>query len=551
MGFGGFMSKVAHYLQEHLLGEVMTGADARAYFSTDASIFTLSPSIIVYPKGENDVRKTARFSWQLAERGRIIPITARGLGTDQSGAALGSGIVLVFPAHMHRILELESKSGKVTIEPGIVYGKLQQTLFTHNRFLPSYPASLEYSTLGGAIANNAGGERSLKYGSTRDLVKRLRVVLSNGEVIETQRLSKREFNKKLGLSSLEGEIYRQLDVLIEENSALIKESVLGVSKNSAGYALDKVKNKDGSFDLTPLIVGSQGTLGIVTEATLETQPYNPNTTLIAAFVSDISTAQTVITELGKLPEQPAKVEMIDGQLLAFVEARHPNLLKGIVEQPLPKLVLFIEFDNGAERTQKRMAKRTTKLLKRNNVTYQVETEPEKKEQLWKMREAVTSWLSHHEGGARAVPVIEDGVVPVEKFSEFLESIYDIFDRQRMPIAVWGHAGNANLHIQPLLNLAQVGDRQKLFRLLEDYYTLILSLGGSTTGQHGDGRLRGPFLKKLYGDKAYDLFTQVKKIFDPYGILNPGVKINVSINDVKPLLREEYDLSHFYDHLPLS
>src|SRR3990167_5041036 len=127
--------KAAHYLQEHLTGEVLTSVDARRYFSTDGSVFSLMPSLVVYPQNENDVRKAARFSWQLAERGRRIPITARGSGTDQSGGALGDGIMLVFPAHMNRILELDSKTGVVVIEPGINYGKLQQTLHTHSRFL--------------------------------------------------------------------------------------------------------------------------------------------------------------------------------------------------------------------------------------------------------------------------------------------------------------------------------------------------------------------------------------------------------------------------------
>jgi glycolate oxidase len=186
------MSKVAHYLQEHLVGEVMTSPDARRYFSTDGSILAVTPALIAYPRNENDVRKTARFTWQLAERGRVIPITARGAGTDQAGAALGSGIILAFPAHMHRILELDDKSGVVIVEPGVNYGKLQQTLQTHDRYLPPFPASLEYSTIGGAVANNASGEKSVKYGSTREFVRALRVVLANGEVIETGRLPKKE-----------------------------------------------------------------------------------------------------------------------------------------------------------------------------------------------------------------------------------------------------------------------------------------------------------------------------------------------------------------------
>jgi glycolate oxidase len=165
------VSKIGHYLQEHLIGEVLSATDARRHFATDGSIFSVAPALIVYPQNENDVRKVARFSWQLAERNRIVPITARGSGTDQGGAALGSGLMVVFPAHMNRIVELDGKTGVVTVEPGINYGKLQQTLMTHGRFLPPYPASMEFSTIGGAVANNASGEKSLKYGDTRSFAR--------------------------------------------------------------------------------------------------------------------------------------------------------------------------------------------------------------------------------------------------------------------------------------------------------------------------------------------------------------------------------------------
>ena len=180
------MNKIAHYLQQHLVGEVLSSGDVRRHFSTDASVFTLTPTVVAYPRNENDIRKVSRFTWQLAERGRVIPVTARGKGSDQSGAAIGNGIMLVFPAHMNRILEYDGKSGDVTVETGINYGRLQQTLYTHGRFLPPYPSSLDYSTIGGAIANNASGEKSVKYGTKRDYVRSMRVVLANGEVIRNK-----------------------------------------------------------------------------------------------------------------------------------------------------------------------------------------------------------------------------------------------------------------------------------------------------------------------------------------------------------------------------
>src|SRR4051812_17205266 len=216
------MSKVAHYLQEHLLGEVTDSPEVRRHFAQDASILRLAPAIVVYPRNETDVRKTARFAWQLAERGRRLAITARGGGSDTSGAALGRGIMLVFTAHMNRILTLDPKKEFVALEPGVTYEKLEQTLNTHGLFLPPYPGSKHFATIGGGIANNAIGEKSVKYGATGDFVDELRVVLANGEVIETGPLSKRELNHKLGLPSMEGQIYRDLDVLLEDNAATVE-----------------------------------------------------------------------------------------------------------------------------------------------------------------------------------------------------------------------------------------------------------------------------------------------------------------------------------------
>lgn len=545
------MNKVAHYLQEHLTGEVMTGADARKYFSTDTSVFTLNPAMIVYPRGEGDVRKAARFSWQLAERGRVIPITARGAGSDQSGAAIGEGIMMVFPAHMNRVLELDGKTGSVTVEPGINFGKLQQTLHTHNRFLPPYPASLEYSTIGGAIGNNASGEKTIKYGNTREYVKALRVVLANGEVIETKRLSKRELSKKLGLATFEGEVYRNLDTLLEESGDLLKQFSLGVSKNSAGYALSEVKRKDGSFDLTPLIVGSQGTLGIVTEATLDTMPFNSNTSLIAALIDDFQVAQDLIQDLKKLPELPSALEVVDDKLLEFVHHYNPNQLKGIIDPPFTKLVLLIEFDTQSDRNQKRLVKKAVKILQKHQVLHRLETEQCKKDELWKIRHSAASVIAYGEGQAKALPLIEDGIVPEERFKEYIDRLYALFERHGLRAAFWGHAGNANLHMQPFLDLNQVGDRQKAFKLMDEYYQMVIEMGGSTSGEHGDGRLRGPYLPYLFGNEMYHLFQKTKKIFDPYGTLNPGVKIDVSLESIKPLLRQEYDIQHLYEHMPRS
>src|SRR5690606_37093351 len=160
------MSRVAQYLQEHIDGEILSDKRSKKYFATDASVFTADPEFIIYPRSTSDVRKVNRFAWQLAEKGKILPITARGKGTDLSGAAVGEGIILVFPAHMKKLMELDTAKGTFVVQPGMNYLNLQNTLHSHNRFLPPFPSSIDYATIGGAIANNSAGEKTVKYGST-------------------------------------------------------------------------------------------------------------------------------------------------------------------------------------------------------------------------------------------------------------------------------------------------------------------------------------------------------------------------------------------------
>ena len=543
------MSKVAQYLQEHVVGEVITSTDAREYFSTDASILKITPQIVVYPRAENDVRKIARFSWQLAERGRLVPLTARGLGTDQSGGALGQGVMMVFPAHMNKILTLDSNKGFVAVQPGINYGKLQQTLLTHGQFLPPYPSSIEYSTIGGAVANNAGGEKSIKYGVTKDFARELRVVLANGEVITTKRISKKELNQKKGLPNFEGEIYRSIDNILSDNEKLIESRDLGLIKNSAGYNIWSVKGNDGSIDLTPLFIGSQGTLGIITEIVLDTESYSPSTTLLVAHFDDLTKATEAVVKIKDL--SPSALELVDRNLLDFLNRHNPNLIKNVISEPYPNIVLLIEFDDIAQRKQKKLSKKARKILEQLSIKVSVTKDAHEQEDFWKIRHSAAAIYWQDINNKKALPIIEDATVPPEKLSEYILGAYNIMQLNGLESAIWGHAGNGNMHIMPFLDLSQLGDRQKVFKIMEEYYQMVISLGGSTTGQHNDGRIRAPYLPKLYGREIYEIFKKIKQVCDPYGTLNPGVKIDVDIKDVQQHIRNEYSLQHLFDHMPRS
>lgn len=541
------MNKVANYLQEHIVGEVLSSAGVRKYFSTDGSIFEVTPSMVVYPKNVSDVRKIARFSWQLAEKGHVLPITARGRGSDQGGAAIGKGVVMVFPAHMNRLLELDTKQRLARIQPGINYLAFQEAVQTHGLFLPPYPSSIDYATLGGAIANNAAGEKTVKYGDTRKYIEGLEVVLADGELVQTTRLSKRDLNRKKGLTNFEGEIYRQLDGLITDNWDLIQQhaELPGVSKNSAGYALSQVKRKDGSFDLTPLMVGSQGTLGIVTEAIVRLETYIPKTTLMVICFEDLAEADKAVAEILKL--QPSALEMVDKHLLETIGRISPNRLKGLIEPPYPEIVLLCEFDD--EHKQSAKAKRVEKLLKDYKTSYKTSDDYEEQQKLWSIRHSAAALIAYADDELKALPMIEDGIVPRDRLQEFITSIYALFEKYHLEVALWGHAGDANLHMQPFMDLSKLGDRQKVFKIMDEYYDLVLKLGGSTAGEHNDGRLRGPYLPKVFGEEMYQLFQDVKKIFDPYNMFNPGVKIDVNREEVVKMLRHEYSMDHLADHLP--
>ena len=543
------MSKVAHYLQEHLLGEVTASPEIRRHFSYDASILRLVPSIVVYPRNEGDVRKTARFSWQLARRGRILPITARGGGSNTSGSAIGSGILLVFTAHMNKILMLDAKKEFIVVEPGATYDKLEQILYTHGLFLPPYPGSQHYATIGGGIATNAIGEKSVKYGTTGQHVEKLRVVLANGEVIETGPLSKRELNRKLGLATFEGEVYRGIDALLEENSELIERERQRVKalRNAMGYNLFDIKSKK-TFDLTPLFIGSQGTLGIITEATLEVVVHNPITSMAVLSLIDLNDLQHILPEVLKL--KPSIFDMVNKAAIDLVLEINPNQLSDVLDNPKAAIHLFIEFDDPKEGDKKKALKKLQKIARKVDSTFHSTKHPEEMERYWKIRHSVGSILTQPQGQSKAVPVAEDICVPVSSLVEFLHRATEIYESNGLAAAAWGHAGDGVVRMQPMLDLGQVGDRQKLFKVSEAIYEVVKDLDGSITAAAGDGRIRAPYTSMVYSPEFYALMLKVKKIFDPYGTLNPGVK-TASADEVKALMRGEYNLAHHHEHLPRS
>lgn len=532
------LSKILH-------GQVSTAEKTRLFFSTDGSIFKVMPQAVIYPKNQDDIINTIKVLNWSAQEGKKINLTARGKGTDQGGGALGTGVVLVLPAHMKGLIDITKTT--VTVQPGMIYSHLQGILQSHWQYLPPYPASIDFCSVGGAVANNAAGEKTLKYGATRNWVKSLKVVLSNGDVIETTRLNKKQLRKKKEQPDFEGHLYRAVDDLLMQNSDLLRNTKLRVSKNSTGYDLWDIKGKDGSFDLSQLFIGSQGTLGIVTEITFHTAPYNPHTTLLVGYYEDIKQAEAAVQSI--LPLNPSAAEMVDFHTLEFMKEHKPEMLKGMDINNLPKLILLIEFDDHKQKDRNKKAKRAWKTLNQSASVVRRAEKLSDQEMLWHIRRGAAAVIWSHPGAKKALPIIEDGIVPLDKMTEYLERSYALFKKYNIKIATWGHAGNANMHMQPFLDLSNMRDRAKVFNLTDDYYKMVIKLGGSTSAEHNDGIMRGPYLKALFGAKVYRLFEEVKDLFDPLNFLNPDVKLNVTRQDAMIKMRKEYSIRQLYENLP--
>lgn len=539
------MNKIAQYLSEQLDGDVFSSPDMIENFSSDASIFKIAAEAIVFPRSESDLRKLAKFSWQLAEKGRIVPLTARGLGSDYSGAAIGRGLVINLSANYKNLLILDPNKGLGTVQAGANYGSLQQMLMTHGYYLPVAPDSADYSTIGGAVANNASGRRGQKYGSTKNYISSMRFVLADGEVIETGILNQKQLAKKKGLATFEGEIYRQIDEILISNFELINKTRPDLNLNNSGYDIWGVKDEAGNFDLTRLIVGSQGTLGLISEVSFLAEPFSTDNSLIVTQFDDEQRLTEAVNALNKL--NPSSIELINSYALEQIRLNKSKFVDQLVGNQSPPYLLLIEFDDT--KNLKRKTKKAQAILAGLSFKSEVIEDQFTKDDYWQLRDLASYSYINNESGLRGLPIIGDGVIPPAKLGEYIKNYYLICDHFGLDKSLWGHAGIANLQSLALLDLPR--DHQKISEVMKAYYRMVTLLGGSISGQFNDGRIRAPYLPLMYGDQLTEIFVQIKKLFDPYNYFNPGVKLGAQLPDLADLLDGEYNLAKFSSYITKS
>ncbi len=525
-------------LSKLLEGDVDNTAKSIENASRDASIFEIKPEVIVRPKNTEDIKKLVKY----ASDHRGVSLTARAAGTDMSGGSLTESVAVDFLKYFNHIKKVSD--GYAIAEPGVYYRDFDKATVEKGQIMPSYPASREICTVGGMVANNAGGEKTLVYGKIEKYIRRLKMVCADGKEHEFRPLTFSELEQHKKFPTFESEIYRQVHDLIVENETIINAAKPKVTKNSCGYYLWNVLDrKNEIFDLTKLIVGSQGTLGLITEIELALVRPKKHSRLLVVFLKDLKLlAPTATNIMSFKPESfesyddhtfrvavkflPALIKQLKGNIFTLGYKFLPEVL-AVLRGGVPKMVLMAEFTADTPEEALSKAEKAQASLKEFHEQSKVTKSVEDENKYWVIRRESFNMLHHHVHGLRTAPFIDDFAVSAEKLTEFLPRLYEILDQYNLTYTIAGHVGDGNFHIIPLMNLHETHSHEIIKELSIKVYALVHEFCGTITAEHNDGIIRSPFVKMQYGEEVYKLFEQVKKIWDPKGIFNPGKKVGAS------------------------
>jgi FAD/FMN-containing dehydrogenase/Fe-S oxidoreductase len=494
-------------LRDKIAGDLFDDDLRRILLSTDGSIFQKLPASVVYPKNSDDIVKTVLFANQ-----NQLSIHPRGAGSGLCGSAIGDGIVVDFTRYMNRLVRIDIENQWFECEPGFRFGELEAALEGEGLFFPPDPSSGEYATFGGMYATNASGSHSVKYGNVSDYILDAEIVLGNGRVIwlsEIQAAEKADLPENL----------QDLMQLYLDNADKIEASYPEISSNVAGYNLRGLV-QNGRLHLGHLFAGAEGTLGIVTRLKFRLLEKPSNDALVVAFFDDIITSARAVQQI--LPLGPSGIEIMDKSLLNL--ARENDItLRDKIPAGIDNLLL-IEFDSTTPDECEAVADRVRDLLESEKLTQNIHLalSATDKKKFWAVRKAAVPVLYKLKGQKKVLALIEDAAVPTDRLVDYFDGIHGILGRARVEFVIFGHIAKGLLHTRPLLNLKDPHDIGLLKTLADELFELVHSLGGSVSGEHGDGRIRSAYVKRQY-PKIYDLFLKTKRLLDENSVLNPEIK----------------------------
>lgn len=521
-------------------GDVEESATTLATYSHDTSLFEVTPLLVAFPKDAEDVSALVRYVGEQNKDGAHLSVAARSAGTDMTGGSLTESIVLECMRYLNKFVAMGAD--EATVEPGMFYRDFDKETQKHGLILPSYTASREICAVGGMAANNSGGEKNLMYGKTERYIRKLQVVLDDGSTDEFRALSMDELKLKVKEKTRSGKIHKEMQKLIEKNYEMLKAAKPNVSKNSSGYALWNVLDKEkGTFDLTKLLCGSQGTLAINTQITFGLVKPNPHRRLVTIFLNDLSYLGELVNHV--LAHKPESFESYDDHTFTLAMRFFPQIARrlggGIIKLGVsflpefllvltggvPKLVLLAEFSDQTEEAAVQRAEVAAQDLRDAfHIPVRVLHSEAEAEKYWVIRRESFALLRQNVKGVRTAPFIDDFVVRPEFLPEFLPKLNAILGKYKLIYTIAGHVGDGNFHIIPLMDLTDPKSKEIILTLGKEVYELVFSYHGVITGEHNDGIIRTPYLEQEFGKEIYALFVETKNIFDPGNIFNPGKKV---------------------------
>ena len=486
-------------------GEVHTDALRKGIYSTDASIYQIMPLAVLFPRNVSDVKKIVKLA-----HGHGIPLLPRGGGTSLAGQAVGEAAVLDFTKYMHHALKYSPQERWIRVEPGITRDEVNAIAAKDGLEFAPDPATSSRATIGGMVANNSSGTKSILYGKTSDHVEAISVLLADCTRVDIQTIKNGD--------DIPAKLQPVYD-LVNAHDTEIKRRFPKTMRRVSGYCLDELLlNPDKP---QRLFTGSEGTLGIILEATIKLVPLPKcKAAAIVHFEQTIDAVRAVKT---MLEHQPAAIEILSDTVLNYSR-------KNLETRPLcgflqgdPKAIQIVEFYGSSEREILSRASAMFDALRAQGLGYAYEVYPvgETYHNIWTIRKKGLGLLLGEANDKRGIAFIEDAAIPIDALPEYIEKVLAVCQKHGADVTYYAHASVGVIHVRPILDLRQSSDIEKMKNIADEVFDLVKSYGGAWSGEHGDGLVRSSYLKAYFGDQVYDLFKQVKSYFDPDNIMNPG------------------------------
>jgi FAD/FMN-containing dehydrogenase/Fe-S oxidoreductase len=513
-------------LQHNLQGELHTGTAMRTLYATDASAYREMPLAVAIPQSEADLKTLIQFA--NTHKIGLIPRTA---GTSLAGQVVGNGIVVDVSRHFTKILEFNATEGWVRVQPGVIRDELNLFLKPHGLFFGPETSTANRAMIGGMVGNNSCGSNSVVYRSTREHTLEVKALLSDGSEAIFGSLSPDDFHAKCEGQSLEANIYRTVRSMLGnyENQQEIRQHFPKptVERRNTGYAIDLLVDTapftagGPDFNFCRLIAGSEGTLAFITEIKLNVVPLPPRENgLLCVHFNSIDEA--LRANLIALKYHPYASELIDHYILDCTKDNIEQRKNRFFVQGDPGAILVIEYAKQTREEVEAIAAAVETEMRAAGLGYHfpllfgADTK-----KIWTLRKAGLGLLGNLPGDDKAVPVIEDTAVDVYDLPAYIREFNQILEKHGMHSVHYAHAGSGEIHLRPILNMKTAAGVGRFRLIAEEIATLVKMYDGSLSGEHGDGRLRGEFIPQMVGEKNYALLKQIKQVWDPQNIFNPG------------------------------